>query len=69
MLVLARFRHLHFREIGRVVEAFTPIFCTIPHSMYLLPLDPLNLIKENNPHLYKRAPGQPKDIVAVDGIP
>lgn len=37
--------------------------------MYLLPLDPLNLIKENNPHLYKRAPGQPKDIVAVDGIP
>lgn len=66
--MLARFCHLHFREIRRVVEAFTPIFCTIPHSMYL-PLNPLSPLKENNPHLYKSAPGQPKDIVAADGIP
>lgn len=52
MLVLAGFRHLHFREISRVIEAFTPIFCTIPHSMYILPLDPLKPLKRNNPHLY-----------------
>ena len=40
MFVLARFRHLHFREIGRVVKTFTFAFCTamtIPHSMCLLP--------------------------------
>ena len=72
MFVPARFRHLHFCEIGRVVKTLAFTFrtaITIPHFMYLLPLDLLNLLKENNPHLYKGAPGRPKDIIAADGIP